>query len=66
MPQALSHSSKRLPQREDLDRRGQVERKTAFYVRVGNGTREITDETERHRYIASRWRSGALPGSGGS
>jgi type I restriction enzyme, R subunit len=38
-----------------VDRRGQMEKKTAFYVRVGNGTREITDEAERHRYVASRW-----------
>jgi len=41
-----------------IDHKGQMEKKTAFYVRVGNGTREITDETERQRYVASRWGSG--------
>lgn len=34
---------------------GQVTRRTAFYVRLGNGTREITDLAERQRYVASRW-----------
>jgi hypothetical protein len=38
-----------------LRRQGQFERKTAFYVRLGNGTREITDPVERQKYIASRW-----------
>jgi hypothetical protein len=35
--------------------RGQFERKTAFYVRLANGTREISDQVERQRYIAGRW-----------
>jgi type I restriction enzyme R subunit len=38
-----------------VDHAGQFERKTAFYVRLGNGTREITDPVERQKYIASRW-----------
>lgn len=28
--------------------------KTAFYVRIGNGTREI-DGAERHKYLGGRW-----------
>lgn len=31
-----------------------------FYVRIGNGTREITNPDERERYIAGRWRKSAL------
>lgn len=42
-----------------VDKGGQLRKKTAFYVRVGNATREITDPTERQRYTASRW--GATP-----
>jgi hypothetical protein len=38
-----------------VDRKGQFERKTAFYVRLANGTREIGDPVERQRYIAARW-----------
>lgn len=38
-----------------VDRKGQFERKTAFYVRLANGTREIDDPLERERYIAGRW-----------
>lgn len=38
-----------------VDRKGQFERKTAFYVRLANGTHEIGDPVERQRYIASRW-----------
>ena len=38
-----------------VDKGGQVTRRTAFYVRIGNGTREITDLAERQRYVASRW-----------
>ena len=37
------------------DRKGQFEHKTAFYVRLANGTREIDDPMERERYIAGRW-----------
>ena len=40
-----------------VDRKGQLEKKTAFYVRVANGTREIIAAEERRRYIAARWTS---------
>jgi len=43
-----------------VDKAGQLQRKTAFYVRIGNGTREISDPAERRRYIASRWGSGGV------
>ena len=38
-----------------VDNKGQFDKKTAFYVRLANGTREITDPVERRKYIASRW-----------
>jgi hypothetical protein len=38
-----------------VDRKGQFDRKTAFSVRLANGTREIGDPVERQRYIAGRW-----------
>lgn len=41
-----------------VDRGGQLVKSSAFYVRVGNATREIIDEAERQRYVASRWGSG--------
>lgn len=40
-----------------VDRKGRMETKTAFYVRIGNGTRQITDPDERQKYVASRWGS---------
>jgi type I restriction enzyme, R subunit len=46
-----------------LERKGQLQRKTAFFVRIGNGTREITDTRERQRYIAQRWGSLAMDAS---
>lgn len=48
--------------RVKVDKAGQVVTKTAFYVRIGNGTREITDPTERHKYTAARW--GTSPAGG--
>ncbi len=36
-------------------RAGQMIKKTAFYVRIGNGTREISDAAERAKYVAARW-----------
>ncbi|HLM21026.1 MAG TPA: hypothetical protein VK390_05805, partial [Propionibacteriaceae bacterium] len=42
-----------------VDRKGQLETKTAFFVRIGNGTREITDAIERQRYVGQRWGSAA-------
>lgn len=42
-----------------VDKGGQLQKKTASYVRIGHGTREVRDEGERQKYIASRWgRSG--------
>ena len=38
-----------------VDKKGSLEKKKAFFVRINNGTREITDETEREKYIAMRW-----------
>ena len=34
--------------------KGQMEKKTAFYVRLANGTREM-DSAEKQKYIAGRW-----------
>jgi hypothetical protein len=28
---------------------------TAFYVRIGNLTREITELEQRQKYVSSRW-----------
>lgn len=38
-----------------VEKSGQLQKKTAFYIRIGNGTREITDPAERQRYVSSRW-----------
>lgn len=38
-----------------VERAGQVVKKTAFYVRIGNGTREIGDGGEEQRYVATQW-----------
>ncbi len=35
--------------------KGQLQKKTAFFVRLANGTREIADPTERQKYILGRW-----------
>lgn len=37
-----------------VDKQGQQVKKTAFYVRVGNGTREL-DDAEQAKYLPSRW-----------
>ncbi len=37
-----------------VDKQGQHTKKTAFYVRVGNGTKEL-DDTETAKYITGRW-----------
>jgi type I restriction enzyme R subunit len=42
-----------------VDNKGQFEKKTAFYVRLANGSREIADPVERQKYIASRWTASA-------
>ncbi len=41
-----------------VDKGGQLLKKAAFYVRIGNGTREITDPAERQKYLALRWGNG--------
>ncbi len=48
-----------------VDKDGQFQKKEgAFFVRIGNGTREITDPDERQKYIASRWAGGSLSDAG--
>ena len=42
-----------------VDSKGQHEKKARFYVRVGNGTREITDDAEIQKYVAGRWGKGS-------
>jgi type I restriction enzyme R subunit len=37
-----------------VDRKGQLEKKTAFYVRVANGTKDL-EETERQKYVTAHW-----------
>jgi type I restriction enzyme, R subunit len=37
------------------DAKGQFAKKTAFFVRLNNGTRAIEDEREIQRYVAQRW-----------
>ena len=39
----------------EVDRQGQHNKKTAFYGRFGNGTREIADPAERDRYRLQVW-----------
>jgi type I restriction enzyme R subunit len=34
---------------------GTHDKASRFYVRMGNGTREISDEAEQQKYIAGRW-----------
>jgi type I restriction enzyme, R subunit len=41
-----------------VDKGGQQVKKTAFYIRVGNGTREIADPGEKQKYVSSRWSAG--------
>ncbi|MBA2316508.1 MAG: putative DNA binding domain-containing protein [Euzebyales bacterium] len=41
-----------------VDTGGHLHEETAFYVRIGNGTRDIAAAEERQRYIASRWGNG--------
>jgi len=48
-----------------IDKKGSLEKRKAFFVRINNGTREITDPEEREKYIAMRWSStqAELPGA---
>jgi hypothetical protein len=39
-----------------VDKKGQLEKKTAFYIRLNNGTVEL-DQTEKQKYISTRWPS---------
>ena len=39
----------------EVDKKGQHKKKTAFYGRFGNGTREIADPEERDRYRPQVW-----------
>ncbi len=43
-----------------VEKNGQVEKKTAFYVRIGNGTKEIPEGAEKQKLIAGRWGKGAV------
>ncbi len=44
-----------------IETNGQLIKKTAFYVRIGNGTKEIPEGPEKQKLIASRW--GTAPAS---
>jgi hypothetical protein len=39
-----------------VDRKGQLQKKTAFYVRAGNSTREL-NATEKAKHVLGRWRT---------
>ncbi len=41
----------------EVDKNGQHVKKKLFYGRFGNGTRPITDPTERERYQLNVWGS---------
>jgi hypothetical protein len=38
-----------------VDQGGQLQRGTAFYIRTGNATIEITKPAEHQKYLANRW-----------
>lgn len=40
-----------------LAKGGQLQKKTAFYIRLNHGTREVTSEAEKQMYIAQRWKA---------
>jgi len=40
-----------------VDKQGRMQKVTAFYVRVANGTKAL-DDKEKAKYVASRWPSG--------
>jgi hypothetical protein len=48
------------------DKDGQMLKRTAFYVGIGNGTREITDPAQKQKYIAGRWSRGQDAAAGTS
>lgn len=37
-----------------VDKKGQLQRKTAFYIRLNNGTVEL-DDAEKQKYVSTRW-----------
>lgn len=37
-----------------VDRKGQLVKDTAFFVRVGNATKKL-NEVEREKYLGTRW-----------
>jgi hypothetical protein len=39
-----------------VDKKGLLEKKIAYYIRLNNGTLEL-DEQEKLKYIATRWPS---------
>lgn len=43
-----------------VDKGGQLIKKSAFYVRIGNGTREITDVAEKQKYLSGRWATATI------
>lgn len=48
-----------------IDKKGNLEKKQAFFVRLNNRTREIVDAGERGKYILSRWDPAQPPASVG-
>ena len=38
-----------------VNKTGQHQKKVQFYVRIGNGTRAITDPKELDKYVLQRW-----------
>ncbi len=43
-----------------VNKKGQLQKKTAFYIRLNNGTRDL-DEQEKQKYIGSRWSGDSGP-----
>lgn len=37
-----------------MEKNGQLHKKTAFYVRIGNSTHEL-NATEKAKYLLNRW-----------
>jgi hypothetical protein len=43
-----------------VDDLGQYSKRQEFFVRLNNGTKAISDERERQRYVSQRWGSGPI------
>lgn len=41
----------------EVDKKGQHKKTTNFYARINNGTHKFTDDAEKQKYIAQRWRN---------